>query len=117
MTRKGTILSFVVALCVLLIALAACRSTNKESAVSWGKARVLADKEDHPSTIVTDNEAVYFVTGGTVASQHEGTNNIKKILLTDGGVSVFVRGGDVIPDTTLAIDDKYLYWSDGGSIL
>jgi len=117
MNRKGTIFSFVLGLCVLLIALVACRSTNQGSVASWSKARVLADKEDHPSKIVTDHEAVYFVTGGTVASQHEGTNNIKRILLTDGSVNVLVRGGDVIPDTTLAIDDKYLYWSDGGSIL
>jgi hypothetical protein len=77
---------------------------------------VLADKEDHPSKLVTDGDAVYFVTGGTVASQHEGTNNIRKISLKDGSVAVFVRGGDIIPDTTLAIDDKYLYWSDGGNI-
>jgi hypothetical protein len=84
---------------------------------SWTKAKVLADKEDHPSKIVTDGEAVYFVTGGTVASQHEGTNNIKKISLKDGSVGIFVRGGEIIPDTTLAIDDKYVYWSDGGNIL
>ena len=107
----------VIAIAILALALIACRSTNQTSTASWSKTRVLADKEDHPSKIVTDGEAVYFVTGGTVASQHEGTNNIKKILLTDGSVSVFVRGGDVIPDTTLAIDDKHLYWSDGGSIL
>ena len=65
---------------------------------------------------MTDGEAVYFITGGTIASQQAGTNNIRKISLKDGNVSVFVRGGEIIPDTTLAIDDKYVYWSDGGSI-
>jgi hypothetical protein len=28
-----------------------------------------------------------------------------------------VKGGDIIPDTTLAIDDKYVYRSDGGNIM
>jgi hypothetical protein len=107
----------VLALPLLLLAIVSCRSTNQPPAGSWTKARVLADKEDHPSKIVTDGEAVYFVTGGTVASQQEGTNNIRKISLPDGGVSSFVRGGEIIPDTTLAIDDKYIYWSDGGNIL
>lgn len=48
---------------------------------------------------------------------NEGTNNIKKISLNDGTVSILVKGGKIIPDTTLAIDDKFLYWSDGGSLL
>lgn len=105
------------AVVLLALSLIACRSTNQPAAGSWSKAKVLADKEDHPSKIVSDGEAVYFVTGGTIASQQEGTNNIKKISLKDGGVSIFVRGGEIIPDTTLAIDDKYVYWSDGGNIL
>ena len=106
-----------VMIALLALALTACRSTNQPTVATWSKARVLAEKEDHPSKIVSDGEAVYFVTGGTVASQQEKTNNIKRISLKDGSVSVFVRGGDVIPDTTLAIDDKYVYWSDGGNIL
>ena len=106
----------VVAIGLLALTALACRSTNQPAPGSWTKAKVLSDKEDHPSRIVTDGESVYFVTGGTVASQHEGTNNIKKISLKDGSVSVFVRGGEIIPDTTLAIDDRYVYWSDGGSI-
>src|SRR3954464_123589 len=106
----------VIAIAMLALAIIACRSTNQPSTASWSKAAVLADKEDHPSKIVTDGETVYFVTGGTVASQHEGTNNIKKISLKDGTVSILVKGGDIIPDTTLASDDKYVYWSDGGSL-
>src|SRR6476646_1687826 len=106
-----------VALALLLLAILGCRSAKLSNPPSWAKAKVLADKEDHPSKIVTDGDAVYYVTGGTVASQHEGTNNIKKILLKDGSVSILVRGGGIIPDTTLAIDEKYVYWSDGGSIL
>jgi hypothetical protein len=116
MNPHRTILLLAFTIGLLLLVTIACRSTNQSTA-SWTKARVLSDKEDHPSKIVTDGEAVYYVTGGTVASQQEGTNNIKKISLADGSVSVFVSGGQIIPDTTLAIDDKYVYWSDGGSIL
>jgi hypothetical protein len=114
--RSSIVIKSVATLVALILILLGCRSTNQPKAGSWTKAKVLADKEDHPSKIVTDGEAVYFVTGGTVASQHEGTNNVKKISLNDGSASILVKGGDIIPDTTLAIDDKYIYWSDGGSI-
>ena len=100
-----------------LFAILACRSTNLSNGPSWTKLKVLSDKEDHPSKIVTDGDAVYFITGGTVASMNEGTNNIKKISLKDGTVSVLVKGGKVIPDQMLAVDDKFLYWSDGGNIM
>jgi hypothetical protein len=111
------LLRSIIALSLFIIAVLACRSTNFSNSPSWTKAKVLSDKEDHPSKIVTDGEAVYYVTGGTVASQHEGTNNIKKISLKDGSVSVLVKGGEIIPDTMLAIDGQYVYWSDGGNIM
>jgi hypothetical protein len=101
---------------LLLLAVVACRSTNEPKAPSWSKAKILADKEDHPSKIVSNGEAVYFVTGGTVASMNAGSNNIKRISLADGSTTVLVTGGKQIPTGTLALDDKYLYWSDGGNI-
>src|ERR1043166_3254834 len=104
-----------IAIALLALVVAACRSTNQPTA-SWAKARVLSDKEDHPSKVVTDGEAVYYVTGGTVASMNEGTNNIKRISLRDGSVSVLVKGGRLIPEETLALDESFLYWSDGGNI-
>ncbi|HEX6188500.1 MAG TPA: hypothetical protein VFZ40_10500 [Pyrinomonadaceae bacterium] len=107
----------VLAFSLLLLAIPGCRSTNQSKAPSWSKAKVLADNEDHPSKIVSDGEAVYFVTGSTVASMNAGTNNIKKISLADGTVSILVKGGKIIPDSTLAIDAKFLYWSDGGNLL
>jgi len=106
-----------VALLLLLLAILACRSTNQPKAPSWTRAKVLADKEDHPSKIISDGEAVYFVTGGTVASRTEGTNNIKKISLKDGTASILVKGGKIIPDPALAVDGKFLYWSDGGNLM
>ncbi len=104
------------ALALLALALIGCRSSTFSNPPSWVKANVLSAKEDHPSKIVSDNDAVYYVTGGTVASQHEGTNNIKRISLKDGATSIIVKGGDLIPESSLAIDDKFLYWSDGGNL-
>jgi len=114
---KVTFVRTAAALVLLALSLIACRSTNQPNSASWGKARILADKEDHPSKILTDRDAVYFVSGGTVASQQAGANNIKRISLKDGSTSILVKGGESIPDATLALDDKYLYWSDGGNIL
>jgi len=110
-------LAAIVGIALISFAVIACRSGRQPAPATWSKAKILADKEDHPANIVTDGDAVYFVTGGTVASRQEGTNNLRKISLKDGSVSVFVRGGEIIPDTTLAIDDNYVYWSDGGNIL
>jgi hypothetical protein len=101
---------------LLLLAILGCRST-KPQAPSWTKAKVLSADEDHPSKIVTDGSVVCFVTGGTVASMNEGTNNIKCISLSDGAVTILVKGGQQIPEAMLALDERYLYWSDGGNIL
>jgi hypothetical protein len=100
---------------LFLLSILGCKETPRPP--SWIKTKVLADREDHPSKILSDGSFVYYVTGGTVASQRAGTNNIKRISLKDGGVSVLVNMGERIPDTTLALDDKFLYWTDGGSIL
>ena len=114
---NAQILKPALAATLLLLALVGCRSTNPPKAPSWSKAKVLSDNEDHPSKIVSDGKSVFFVTGGTVASKNEGTNNIKSISISDGRVSVLVKGGDVIPSSTLAVDGQYVYWSDGGNIL
>lgn len=113
---KG-LLTPVLAFSLLLLAIPGCRSTNQPKAPAWTKAKVFADKEDHPSKIISDGEAVYFVTGGTVASRTEGTNNIKRISLKDGTATILVKGGKIIPDPALAVDGKFLYWSDGGNLL
>ena len=115
--RYPRISSFVLSLALLVLAILGCRSTNPTDSPSWMKAKVLSDKEDHPSKILSDGQSIFFVTGGTVASVKEGTNNIKRISLKDGSISVLVKGGERIPSASLAADDKYLYWSDGGNIL
>jgi sugar lactone lactonase YvrE len=101
---------------LFLLAILGCRSTNQSKAPSWAKATVLSDHEDHPSKVISDGEFVFFITGGTIASRQEGTNNIKRVSLADGSVTVLVKGGDQIPESSLAVDDKFLYWSDGGNI-
>lgn len=113
---RTRLLRSIIGLSLLALAVLGCRSTNFSNSPSWAKAKVLSDKEDHPSKIISDGEAVYYVTGGTVASQREGTNNIKRISLKDGAVSILVKGGELIPEASLAVDEKYLYWSDGGNI-
>lgn len=101
----------------LLLAILGCRSSKRDEGPSWTKAQVLSANEDHPSKIVADGKAVYFVTGGTVASMDKGTNNIKRIDLSNGAASVVVKGGKQIPNEMLALDNKFLLWSDGGNIL
>jgi hypothetical protein len=114
--RLKRLRAFVIALIVLLLAILGCRPSKLSDPPGWTKAKVLSDHEDHPSKIITDGDAVYYVTGGTVASMNEGTNNIKRISLRDGSVSLLVKGGKLIPEETLALDDKFLYWSDGGNL-
>ena len=101
--------SLLSALMLLLVCILGCKSTV------W-KAKVLADNQDHPSKIISDGSSVFFVTGGTVAAQEAGTNNVNRISLKDGSVSVLVKGGEHYVSATLAVDEKFLYWSDPGHI-
>ena len=116
MDNKRRIRTCCAASALLVLAVLGCRSTNSSNVPSWSKTRVLSDKEDHPAKVISDGESVFFLTGGTVASMNEGTNNIKKVSLKDGAVSVLVKGGQIIPDQILAVGEKFLYWSDGGNI-
>jgi len=103
-------------LVLLLACILGCKATAPGP--SWTKSKLLSQKEDHPSKIISDGSFVYFVTGaGTIAARNEGTNNIKRISLKDGSVSILVKGGEHFPSDALAVDDKFLYWSDGGTIL
>ncbi len=104
-----SLLSLWLALALLLGCILGCKSAV------W-KARVLADKQDHPSKIVADGSSVFFVTGGTIAAQEAGTNNVNRISLKDWSVSVLVKGGEHFVSATLAVDEKFVYWSDPGHI-
>jgi hypothetical protein len=114
--RHRNLFAPVLALTLFLLAIFGCRSTTQR-APSWTRAKVLADNEDHPSKVISDGRYLFYVTGGTVASKNEGTNNIKRIDLKSGSISVLVKGGERIPNAALALDEKFLYWSDGANIL
>ena len=115
-SRHSSVPSVLSVLTLFLACILGCKATAP--APSWTKTKLLAQNEDHPSKIIADGAFVYFVTGaGTIAAKNEGTNNIKRISLKDGTVSVLVKGGEHFPSDALAVDEKFLYWSDGGTIL
>jgi hypothetical protein len=102
-------LTLFLALTLLLAGIPGCKSA------AW-KARILADNQDHPSKIISDGSSVFYVTGGTLASQNEGTNNVNRISLKDGSVSILVKGREHLPSQALAVDDEFVYWSEPGHI-
>lgn len=107
-------LYFIFLMMSLLASLFGCGG-NRSTAKSWQKAKPLTEDLDHPNALASDDKFIYFVTGGTVASQHEGTNNVMKMPIGGGAPTVIFKGGDIIPDAeALALDDEYLYFSADG---
>lgn len=111
-------LNFIMALSTLLTMVFGCSPTAK--APEWTKAKVLAEKLDHPSAIITDEKNIYYVTGGTIASLHEGTSGVWKMPLEGGQPVQLFKGYQkdektvFIPDTfVIATDEKYVYFSTG----
>lgn len=91
-----------------------------ESKPAWQKAQVLADSVDHPQAITTDENFVYYVTGGTIASLNEGTSGVWKMPLAGGEATQLFKGHQIDKDHVnlpegffLVTDDKYVYWSSG----
>lgn len=84
----------------------------------WTKSKVLATKLDHPQAIAVDEKHIYFILGGTIASQQEGTNNVMRMPIEGGAPSVVFKGGDkYIPDTFfLTLDERYAYFSVGSLV-
>lgn len=81
----------------------------------WQKAKPLAGKLDHPSALTVDGTNLYFVTGGTVASKNEGTNNVMKMPVGGGPAEIVFKGGDLIIDPhSIATDDDSVYFSASG---
>ena len=78
----------------------------------WAKAKPLTERLDYPSALQNDEKFIYFVTGGTVASKNEGTNNVLKIPVGGGVPTVLFKGGEIIPDgQASAMDEKFIYFS------
>jgi uncharacterized protein DUF5050 len=106
----------VAALSILVGGLSGCELKNTEP--SWTKSKVLAAKLDHPQAIAVDGKYLYFILGGTVASQNEGTNNVMRMPIEGGTPAVVFKGGaKYIPDTFfLMLDEKYAYFSVGSLV-
>jgi hypothetical protein len=103
---------------MVLALLLGCSETAKKP--RWQKALVLAENVDHPAAITTDENFVYYVTGGTIASLNEGTSGVWKMPLAGGAPVQLFKGRKIdenkgiLPDTfVLATDEKYVYWSSG----
>jgi hypothetical protein len=95
-------------------------SGNISQPKEWQKAKPISGpagtaRLDHPKALVTDDKFIYFVTGGTVAGQQEGTNNIMKMPVEGGEPAVLFKGGESIPsDSSIALDDTYVYFNADG---
>lgn len=62
-----------------------------------------------------DEKAIYFVTGGTIAAQKAGTNNLMKMPLEGGAPTILFKGGELIPGAdTIAVDESHVYFAAGG---
>lgn len=59
-------LNLIMALSTLLTMILGCWGVEKSP--EWTKAKMLADNLDRPAAITTDEENIYYVTGGTIAS-------------------------------------------------
>lgn len=81
----------------------------------WKKAKPLTERLDHPNALASDEKFIYFITGGTVASKNEGTNNVMKMPVEGGTPTILFKGGEIIPDAeTIALDENYVYFSANG---
>ena len=105
-------------LTALLTMIFGCSETLKTP--EWTKAKVIADNLDHPNAITIDDKNIYYITGGTIASLHEGTSGVWKIPLSGGQPVQIFKGYQkdekivILPDTFVAAtDEKYVYYSTG----
>lgn len=107
-------INFILPVMTILAMLLGCGEI-KTKPKEWKRARAITERLDHPNALVADENFVYFVTGGTVASRNEGTNNVMKLPIEGGAAAILFKGGDIIPDSeTIALDEDYVYFSANG---
>ena len=120
-THRHTSLIFTIATTLLFSYLAACTSTNSPPPTAmpeWTHTTLLANDQDHPISAAADDEFVYFTAGGTMAAQQDGTNSLRKVPIKGGAVTVLASGGKGwIPSAGIALDDDFVYFSTGNTIL
>ncbi len=112
------ILNLLLPIMGLLTFILGCGGSNAEKPQSeWQKAKPIsgAANLDHPQALAADDKFIYFVTGGTVASQQEGTNNVMKMPIGGGEPTILFKGGEAIPESSsIALDENYVYFEAGG---
>lgn len=108
-------LTFILTTMSLLTMIFGCGGKSDSTPKNWQKAKPLTERLDHPNALASDEKFVYFITGGTVASQQEGTNNVMKMPIEGGALTILFRGGEIIPDShDLALDETHVYFSANG---
>ena len=112
--------NFILAMSILSFFSLACGEVTTK-APAWQKAKVLAENLDHPAAITTDENSIYYITGGTIASLNEGTSGVWKMPLSGGQPVQLFKGHYLDKDHVLLpeffvleTDEKYVYWSSGG---
>src|SRR5688500_15416149 len=81
-----------------------CAESEKKP--QWQKAQIFAENLDHPAAIATDENFIYFVTGGTVASLNEGTSGVWKMPLA-GGQAIQLFKGVLINERKAILPDTF----------
>ncbi len=118
MNNKGAFLTVILVLFVLVLGCAGVGSGPK-----WSKVKKVAGKEQklaHVSGLVVDDKFAYVSVGGNLADQSEGLSGVRKVSIETGAVTVIDDGVKNLPQSDyggMVVDDKYLYWNTGGSIL
>src|ERR1044072_3046799 len=85
-------------LSILVAGASGCELKNSEP--TWTKSKIIAAKLDHPQALAVDGKYLYFILGGTVASQNEGTNNVMRMPIEGGAPTIVFKGGaKYIPDS------------------
>lgn len=105
---------------VLITVFALIISCKEMKEPEWVKARLIADDLDSPSALHTDDNFIYYVTGGNLASLKAGTSGVWKKSIEGGEPIQLFKGFQkdeltvILPQTfVLTTDEKYLYFAAG----
>lgn len=107
---------YIVLLTVLVVILS-CKVVKEPE---WVKTRLIADNLESPSALHTDDDFIYYITGGHLASLKAGTSGVWKKSIRGGEPIQLFKGFQrdeqtvILPQTfVLTTDEKYLYFAAG----
>lgn len=111
-------LNLIMVVTSLLTMILGCSENAKTP--EWTKGKVLAEQLESPSAITTDDNFIYFVTGGHLASLKDGTSGVWKLPIAGGQAISLFKGYQkdektvFLPETfVIATDEKFVYFSAG----